>query len=462
MLIVTSLLFKMDDMKNRFLSFLCFSILFFSAHAQPVRYQAAIDSARSLVERVIAFSDIPGAAVSVSVNGEIVWSEGFGYADLEQQVPVYPDKTRFRIGSVSKPLTAAALGVLYDAGKVNLDAPIQRSVPEFPEKRWPITLRQLAGHLSGIRHYRGEEFLSTKRYATVREGLAIFADDTLLFEPGTRYSYSSYAWNLISAAIEGASGKDFLSYMQQAVFTPLNMKNTTPDHIDSLIAFRTRYYERTDDGRIIHSPFVDNSYKWAGGGFLSTTEDLVHFGQAHIRPGFLSDTTLKIWLTPMATADGASTHYGMGWASQLDGAGREWFGHSGGSIGGVTQLVIYPEAEVVVALLTNSSRVDYADTHHRIAYLFMPEPLAYPALDEAALQSFLGDYLIDGDTPAQVSLENGRLYFSRRSGLPQLLIPQEDGSFTTLSGNTRHRFRTHPEMVVEVPGREVEMVGVKR
>ena len=163
----------------------------------------------------------------------------------------------------------------------------------------------------------------------------------------------------------------------------------------------------------------------------------------------------------MATADGASTNYGMGWASQMDGAGNQWFGHSGGSIGGITQLVAYPEPQVVVAMLTNSSRVDYADTHLRIAHLFMPESLEYRTLDEEALRAFLGDYLLNGDTPARVTLEDGRLYVSRRNGLPELLIPMADGSFHTL-GNIWFRFRTHPEMVVEVPGREEVMIGVKR
>ncbi len=449
-------------MAQRYLTYLFFLVFPLSLHAQPARYQAAIDSARSLMQRFIAFSDIPGAAVSVSVEGQIAWSEGFGYADLEQQVPVMPGKTRFRIGSVSKPLTAAALGVLYDEGKIMLDAPVQKYAPGFPEKRWPITLRLLAGHLSGIRHYYGEEFLSTKRYDTVSEGLSLFANDTLLFEPGERYSYSSYGWNLISAAIEGASGKDFLAYMREAVFSPLGMNNTIADFNDSLIAFRTRYYEKTDAGAIVNSPFVDNSCKWAGGGFLSTTEDLVRFGHAHIEPGFLSDTTLALWRTPMKTNSGQSTGYGVGWTISQDSTGTPWFGHSGGSIGGITQLVIYPEPQVVVAMLTNSGRVDYGDTHHRIAHLFMPEPLSYPPLDEAALQPFLGEYLIDGNTPARITLENGRLYFSRRGGLPQLLVPQEDGSFTLLSGNARHRFRTNVEMVIEVAGREGEMVGVKR
>ncbi|MCB0572697.1 MAG: beta-lactamase family protein [Phaeodactylibacter sp.] len=445
---------------------LCFVIFSTLSHAQPAGYQAAIDSARSLVERMIAFNDIPGLAVSVSVAGKMVWSEGFGYADLEQQVPVRPDRTRFRIGSVSKPLTAAALGKLYDEGKVMLDTPIQVYVPAFPEKRWPVSLRLLAGHLSGIRHYRGTEFLSNVRYNSVSEGLSLISSDSLLFEPGQQYAYSSYGWNLISAAIEGACGQEFLSYMQQAVFSPLGMGLTTADYTDSLIAFRTRYYEKTEGGAIINAPCVDNSYKWAGGGFLSTTEDLLRFGQAHIHPGFLSDTTLNLWLRPMKTTSGEPTNYGMGWAVQLDGTGKKWFGHSGGSIGGITQLLVYPEDEVVVAMLTNSGQVDYGDTHYRIAHLFMGTPIPHQPLDEAALEPYPGDYLLDGDTPARVSMENGWLFYSRRGGLPILLAPAKDGSFAPLSGNTIHQFRHRPEggleMVIEVPGRAIRITGVKQ
>ena len=175
-----------------------------SVHAQSSRYFPAIDSARTLVESFMALTDVPGASVTVMVDGRIVWSEGFGYADLELGTPVRAGLTKFRIGSVSKPLTAAALGVLVDQGKIDLDAPIQTYVPDFPEKRGPVTLRLLAGHLAGIRHYRGAEFLSSTNYETVAEGLAIFAADTLLFAPGSAYSYSSYGWNLISAAIENA------------------------------------------------------------------------------------------------------------------------------------------------------------------------------------------------------------------------------------------------------------------
>ena len=149
---------------------------------------AAIGTARAFVLDTMAQLRAPGALITVIRDGVMIWSEGFGFADLEQRVPVTP-LTRFRIGSVSKPLTSIALGLLVEEGKLDLDAPVQQYVPDFPVKPWPLTTRQLAGHLAGIRHYRGDEFASARHYDTVRDGLAIFANDSLLFEPGTQYAY---------------------------------------------------------------------------------------------------------------------------------------------------------------------------------------------------------------------------------------------------------------------------------
>ena len=358
-------------MQKLLLTTLC-ALFLLTAQAQLPRYAPAIDSARTLMHAFMELTDVPGASVTVMVDGRIVWSEGFGYADLEQGTPVRAGLTKFRIGSVSKPLTAAALGVLVDQGKINLDAPIQTYVPDFPEKRGPITLRLLAGHLAGIRHYRGTEFWSTQHYPTVAEGLAIFAADTLLSLPGTAYSYSSYGWNLISAAIENAAGTDFLSYMEQAVFSPLSMTHTAADYNDRIIPYRSRFYSVTPSGEIVHAPYVDNSYKWAGGGFIATTDDLARFAHAHLEPGYLSASTLETWLTPQRTSDGESTGYGIGWRRQDDDHDHTWVGHSGGSVGGITQLIAYPEQRVIVAILTNSDEVRYEQVHHTIAHLFFP------------------------------------------------------------------------------------------
>ena len=207
----------------------------------------ATQKADSIVQEFFISNNFPGMSVSVFKGNEMVWSKGYGFADVENQIPVDPSVTKFRIGSVSKTLTAAGLGVLIQEDKVDPDAEIQKYVPQFPEKNYPITVKQVAGHIAGIRHYRGSEFMSKKLYETVNEGLTIFMNDTLLFEPGTQYSYSSYGWNLISAVIEGASGEEFLPFMKEEVFDPLGMNNTVPEWSNQEIPDLTKFYARSGD-----------------------------------------------------------------------------------------------------------------------------------------------------------------------------------------------------------------------
>ncbi len=321
------------------------------ARTSHSEYGEAIEAARALIQERL--HDYPGVSVAIGIDGEVVWAEGFGWADIEQRVPVRTT-SKFRIGSVSKPMTAALLGLVYEAGQVDLDAPVQTYVPTFPEKEYPITTRNLAGHISGIRHYRGDEFLSAVHYDNVIDGLVIFADDPLEFEPGSRYQYSSYAWNLLSAVIEGASGEDFLEQMQGRVFEELDLRNTVVDQNYLIVMDRVRPYERRD-GLFFNAPHVDNSYKWAGGGFLSTAEDLVKFGLAHMQPGFLQAETLELWFTSQMTNDGEETGYGIGWSVGADGADRRVIGHGGGSVGGTTTLSIYPDHDLVFAMISNMS-----------------------------------------------------------------------------------------------------------
>ena len=317
----------------------------------PPSYGAAVARARALVCDSLA-SRIPGLQVAVAIDGRVVWVEAFGWADRERRRQVN-GTTMFRIGSVSKPLTADAVAQLVAQGKLDLDAPVQRYVPSFPEKPWPITTRELAGHLAGVRHYRGAEFTSNRRYATVIDGLAIFKDDSLLFPPGTRFSYSTYGFNLVSAVVEGASGEDFLAYMSRHVIGPLGLRHTAPDRSDSVIPERTRFYEADSTGTIAVAPTVDNSYKWAGGGFLSTAEDLVRFGSAHLKPGWLSAPSLDLLFTPQHTTDGRATQYGVGWFIATDSLGHRIMYHGGGSVGGTTAFVVDRDAGIVFALTTN-------------------------------------------------------------------------------------------------------------
>ena len=316
----------------------------------------------------------PGMSVAVAIDSKVVWAEGFGFADLEQCVLVTP-KTKFRIGSTSKPLTSAGAALLYEQNRLDLDAPIQRYVPSFPDKGFPITTRQLLGHLGGIRGYTAADGdkENIEPYHSVTESLKRFEDDPLVAPPGTKWQYSAYGYVLASAAIEGASGQDFLSFMHDKVFQPLGMSDTLADENDRIIPNRSRWYQLAADGTYRNSPYADLSYKWAAGGFLATAVDLVRFGSAILKPGFLRESTLKMVLSPQETSGGTKTKYGLGWEIHEDGDGgpERRFQHSGGVAGSSSFLIIYPDRKVVIAWLLNSD--DFRDWPLRnVAVPFFP------------------------------------------------------------------------------------------
>jgi CubicO group peptidase (beta-lactamase class C family) len=313
------------------------------------RFQERIEHARDTLITAMKKYGTPGASVTLSIGGRVVWSEGFGMAHLELQAPATP-QTKFRIGSVSKALTAGAVALLVQDTLLDLDLPVQTYVPSFPLKRYQITTRQVAGHLGGIRHYRGNEFMSRKRYATVGEGLGIFQDDSLLFKPGTRYSYSSYGTNLVSAVIEGASKQSYLDYMREMIFEPFGMKATVPEYPDSIIPGRSAFYFSGNPHT--NTPTVDNSYKWAGGGFLSTTEDLISYAHAILFNPLFEKGSRQLMFTSQSTSSGRKTNYSIGWQVQtID--DHEYILHGGGSVGGTAMLILVPKKHVAIAILCN-------------------------------------------------------------------------------------------------------------
>lgn len=345
---------------------------------QNVSNPVTAAKADALMQQFFQDNRTPGLSVSVGMAGKIIWSQAYGYADLEQRVPVSAHLTKFRIGSVIKPMTAVAVAQLFEAGKLDLDAPIQTYVPDFPEKQAPISLRQLLGHLAGIRHYQDEEFYNHDYYESVTDSLAIFANDPLLSAPGEAYHYSSYGFNLVSAAIESASGQDYIGYMQDHVFKPLGMKSTVADYLKPIIPARGRYYDLQDDV-IFNEPEVDNSYKWASGGFIGTSDDLVRFGFAQLSANLISQSTRQIFWTEQHDQAGEGTEYGLGWRVTNDAKGRQWVGHGGGSVGGSTQFWIMPESGLVIAMISNLSGFDYGDVLIDLSDVFLAPETAKAA-----------------------------------------------------------------------------------
>ncbi|XP_055973666.1 serine beta-lactamase-like protein LACTB, mitochondrial [Sorex fumeus] len=444
------------------------------------RFARAIDSSRDLLHRIKDEVGAPGIVVGVSVDGKEVWSEGLGYADVENRVPCKPE-TVMRIASISKSLTMVALAKLWEAGKLDLDLPVQHYVPEFPEKEYEgekvsVTTRLLISHLSGIRHYekdmkkvkeekayktlkimketmesdqdrelkekgsksseksdlaktkteqdneakgrnpkpvkkkndfeQGELYLKEKFENSI-ESLRLFKNDPLFFKPGSQFLYSTFGYTLLAAIVERASGYKYLDYMQK-IFHDLDMLTTVQEENEPVIYNRARFYVYNKKRRLVNTPYVDNSYKWAGGGFLSTVGDLLKFGNAmlygyqvglfkdtneNLLPGYLKPETMVMIWTPVPNTEMSwdkEGQYAMAWGvvekKQTYGSCRKqrhYASHTGGAVGASSVLLVLPEEldteainnkvpprGTVVSIICNMQSVGLNSTALKIALEF--------------------------------------------------------------------------------------------
>ncbi len=316
------------------------------------------------IQASMAVQRVPGLAVAIERDGKR-WSEGFGLADVENHVPV-TCRSIFRLASISKPITAVAVLQLAAAGKLDLDAPIQTYVPCFPEKRWPVTCRLLLTHQAGVRWYRGMEMASTRHYQTVREGLGQFQNDPLEFRPGTRFLYSTYGYNLLGAAVEGASGQSYMDYVQQHIFQPSGMAHTRDDSAEAIIADRAAGYRRSKNGELLHSVLADTSNKIPGGGLCGTARDVVAFAEALWHGKLLTPEWMARMVTPQRLANRSPTGYGLGWHIGRHHGVRE-VSHEGRQPGVSGLLYIRPETHVTIALLCDIEGVHLLELAREIA-----------------------------------------------------------------------------------------------
>jgi CubicO group peptidase (beta-lactamase class C family) len=348
------------------------------AHSAPLpKWADAVEQGRQIVRAALIGQNLPALSVAIGTGGEIVWAEAFGWADLENRVPAAPD-TRFRIGTASTALTSAAVGLLLEKNRLKLDERIQTYVPEFPEKPWPVTLRQLMGHVAGVRNDGGDEGpLFSRLCERPVDALPFFAERPLLFEPGTDYRYSSYGWILVSAAVEAAAGEPFLTFMRRQIFEPLGMDDTKPDSTEPIANRATFYFPRfAADARYgLHlMRELDYSCYAGSSAFLSTPSDLARFAMAINSGKLLQPATVRLLHTSQRLASGQDTGYGLGWDLEtvaLAGEPTGTVGHDGETLGGMTtSLMTFPAHGIVVSVTSNISYADTSAVALKIAQAF--------------------------------------------------------------------------------------------
>ncbi len=337
--------------------------------AQTISHDQLLD----YMEQIRDENALPGLSVAVAFDGEIVFSEGVGYAELDNRVPA-TGRTVHNTGSVSKVLAVVGLMQLVEQGNVNLDATIQTYLPYYPVKDFPITVRQILTHTSGTRHYNGTEFgpydlLRFRHYEDFEEATKLWRDDPLVYRPGTAWMYSSHAHNLQHGIIEQASGTTFEEYLKRHVFEPAGMLATQFDVPARVVQNRGHGYVRDRRGRLVHPAPEDPSYKYAGGGIISSVEDLVRFGIALNAGRLLAPETIAEMYRPqidrsiMQHVPGGDPRplgheQALAWFIRTDAAGRRYPSHTGTVKGTRSFLANYADYGVIVAIQTNTLPFD--------------------------------------------------------------------------------------------------------
>jgi len=342
---------------------------------RTVNEQLAIEAT---VSGFMAAQSAPGISVGIVEDGEYVWSGGFGMADLENSVPA-TSQTLYRLGSISKPISAIGAMQLWQNRKLDLDAPVQKYCPSFPQKQAVITTRQLLGHLSGIRHYHQapndpEVFNTTHFENPIEGGLKFFENDPLISEPGTHFNYTTHGYTVVGCVIEGASGDKYVDYIQRNVLSPAHMSSTQVDDRYGIIQHRTRFYQKDPSGKTVNADFLDSSYKIPGGGWLSSAEDMARFEVAILHNHLVTRKTLDLMWTPLKPSDSSEDTYGLGFGTFAE-AGVRYVGHSGGQQGTSTHMLLAPDRGAGVVVLINMEGITADDLSKELMKIILQHQL---------------------------------------------------------------------------------------
>jgi CubicO group peptidase (beta-lactamase class C family) len=365
--------------KSRMTSLAFFVSLATAALAQvdiPTSPASAAGTAIGLATKATTEQKLPGLTFAVLDHGRIVLSAGVGFSDIENKVKA-TQFSEYRTASIAKPMTAIGAMELARAGKLDLDAPVQEYCPAFPPKTspdgkpWVVTTRELLSHRAGERWYRDDvEQKNVQHYASINDAVRHFADDPLLFAPNEKMQYSSYGYVVVGCVIEGASHQAFTEYMQQAVFAPAGMTATVADNPLKIIEHRARAYQKTAGGALENAPYFDPSDRLPGGGWLSTSDDLVRFAAAVMSGRLVPPEDLETMWKALSVEDNGSG-YGLGWGvGKLD--GHRVVGHTGGQVGTSTSLKLVPEYQLAVAIMTNVEGVSLDELMDSILKLYLP------------------------------------------------------------------------------------------
>jgi len=381
-----------------------------TARAQDTR--ALLHYVDSVATAAVAEKSIAGVSVAVVKSGRTVLAKGYGFADLENDVPATAE-TVYRIGSITKQFTSAAIMRLMEQSKLSLDDTLQKFLPAFPTQGNRVTVRHLLTHTSGIKSYTslGPKWARVVRLDLVTDSLvALFANEPFDFKPGDAYRYNNSGYFLLGMIIEKLSGKPYGQYLKDEFFTPLGLKSTMYCDQAPLIKHRAQGYATppSGGGGFTNAEPLSMTQPYAAGSLCSTVNDLVVWTQALSSGKVVSPASYKLMSTPGTLNDGKPITYGFGLGTGTLG-GHPQVSHNGGINGFVAELHHYPNDSVITVVLTNTGALTAVQLERLIARRTLGiKDLPAAPIDAAVLERLVGEYAI-GNTRLKVFVEGGRL-----------------------------------------------------
>ncbi len=314
--------------------------------------------ADSVFNNAIALEDFIGASVGIYGQETGSWTSSGGY--MHKGSILVPDQeTKFRLASISKPITALLVLKLVENDLLALDGTVSDYLPEFEDHQYSeITLKHLLSHQSGVRHYKSTiGAISFKHYQSCTEALAKFKNDPLEFDPGQGYLYTTYGYTILGAIIERVVGKSFMNVMEEEIFAPLGMTHT------SIEEGRVNYENKASlylkyENKFLKAPKTNLSVKYPGGGIQSTAEDMLKFGQAILNQAFIDSTLFKLMISPARSPISGHMSYGLGWQIYDDEVHGRVIQHGGSQSGASTFLRVFIDQKIVVVCLANNFNSD--------------------------------------------------------------------------------------------------------
>ncbi|GAB4497061.1 MAG: hypothetical protein OHK0019_29970 [Saprospiraceae bacterium] len=377
--------------------------------------------------------DGPGAAVLVAKKGQIVYEKAFGMANLELGVPLKTDHV-FRIGSVSKQFTGAAIMQLVEQGKLSLQDDLTKFIPDYPTQGKKITVEHLLTHTSGIKSYTDMKEWTPevqRKDFTVSELIDFFKNEPMDFNPDAKWQYNNSGYILLGYIIEKASGQTYGEYVTEHIFKPLGMKNSYYGDVEPVIKNRAAGYSQASPaGSYRNAAFLSMTQPYAAGSLLSTVEDLYTWTKALHSDKVVKPESLKKMTTPYTLPDGTNTHYGYG-LQMGNLLGSPTVEHSGGIHGFLSDLVYLPNEDVCVVILTNCDCKPLSNLAARLAALVVGKPFqpASIKVETSDLEQYVGVYENDKKEQRVISAEGGQLYSQRTGGQKFKIIPYGPDQF---------------------------------